>query len=278
MANVKNVKNSQYYVQVIQELKERCNERNEDFCFDVTQTRQKFKRCVTLCRNAVMKVKTASGIKRFQEDKELGNWFGKLLPLISSMENCQPQQSIEPGQSQMDSPVENDAEVDDEKSDEEENPVTPDSSDSLASTPSGGSSSKSKKRKSHVPIPTVRKKSLKTETILGEIKEIVQSLKTLSSENLPKDILEFLKEESRRQSERDNAFFQLMTNYLQPNPPTQSMYQPPQQYPHINNNPPPADYGFRYGMTNMRPASAAYSKQDTTQQSYTSQIMGPNYP
>ena len=45
MANVKNVKNSQYYVQVIQELKEHCNERNEDFCFDVTQTRQKFKRC-----------------------------------------------------------------------------------------------------------------------------------------------------------------------------------------------------------------------------------------
>ena len=147
MTNVKNVKNSQYYVQVIQELKERRNERNEDFCFDVTQTRQKFKRCVNLCRNAVMKVKTASGIKRFQEDKELGNWFGKLLPLISSMENCQPQQSIEPGQSQMDSSAENDAEIDDEKSDEEENPVTPDSSDSLASTPSGGSSSKSKKKK-----------------------------------------------------------------------------------------------------------------------------------
>ena len=43
--------------------------------------------------------------------------------------------AIEPGQSQMDSPAENDAEVDDEKSDEEKNPVTPDSSDSLASTP-----------------------------------------------------------------------------------------------------------------------------------------------
>ena len=259
MTNVKNVKNSQYYVQVIQELKERCNERNEDFCFDVTQTREKFKRCVTLCRNAVMKVKPASGIKRFQEDKELGNWFGKLLPLISSMENCQPQQSIEPGQSQMDSSAENDTEVDDEKSDEEENPVTPDSSDSLASTPSGGLSLKPRKRKSYVPTPTVRKKSLKTETVLGEIKETVQSSKTLSSENSLKDILEFLKEESRRLSERDNAFFQLMTNFLQPNPPTHSMYQPP-QCPHTNNNPPPADYGFRYGMTNMRPASAAYSK------------------
>jgi len=44
-----------------------------------------------------MKVKTSSGIKRFQEDKDLGTWFGKLLPIISSMDNCQPEQAIEPG-------------------------------------------------------------------------------------------------------------------------------------------------------------------------------------
>ena len=46
-----------------------------------------------------MKVKTSSGIRRFPEDKELGNWFAKLLPVISSMGNCQPQQAIEPGSS-----------------------------------------------------------------------------------------------------------------------------------------------------------------------------------
>ena len=45
-----------------------------------------------------MKVKTSSGIiKRFQEDKKLGSWFRELLPIVSSMDNCQPQQSIEPG-------------------------------------------------------------------------------------------------------------------------------------------------------------------------------------
>ena len=26
----------------------------------------------------------------FQEDKELGSWFGSLLPIISLMDNCQP--------------------------------------------------------------------------------------------------------------------------------------------------------------------------------------------
>ena len=44
-----------------------------------------------------MKVKTSSGLKRSQEDKELGSWFGELLPIASSMDNCQPQQAIEPG-------------------------------------------------------------------------------------------------------------------------------------------------------------------------------------
>ena len=44
-----------------------------------------------------MKVKTSSGLKRSQEDKELGSWFGELLPIISSTDNCQPQQAIEPG-------------------------------------------------------------------------------------------------------------------------------------------------------------------------------------
>ena len=37
-----------------------------------------------------------NAIKRFQEDKKLGSWFGKLLPIISSMDNRQPQQTIEP--------------------------------------------------------------------------------------------------------------------------------------------------------------------------------------
>ena len=99
MTNVKNVKNGQYYDKVIEELKERCSEREEEFTFNGAQTRQKFKRCISIIiiRDQVMKVKTSSAIKRFQEDKELGSWFGKLLPIISSMDNCQPQQVIEPG-------------------------------------------------------------------------------------------------------------------------------------------------------------------------------------
>ena len=45
----------------------------------------------------MMKVKTWSGIKHFQQDKEIGSWFGKLLPSLSSMDICQSQQAIERG-------------------------------------------------------------------------------------------------------------------------------------------------------------------------------------
>ena len=92
-----NVKNGEYYVKVIAEMNTRCESRGETYSYDVKQTRQKFKRCATICRGALLKVKNASGIKRFQEDKELGQWFNKLMPVVGSMDSCQPEQAIEPG-------------------------------------------------------------------------------------------------------------------------------------------------------------------------------------
>ena len=96
LANVKNVKNGQYYDKVTEELKEISSEREEEFPFNVAQTRQTFKRCINICRDIVMKVKTSCGVKRFQDHKELGSWCGELLPIISLMNYCQPQQAIEP--------------------------------------------------------------------------------------------------------------------------------------------------------------------------------------
>ena len=42
-ANLKNVTNSRYYEQVIQELKERCDARWEEYNFDVSRKWGKFK-------------------------------------------------------------------------------------------------------------------------------------------------------------------------------------------------------------------------------------------
>ena len=71
--NTKNVKNSEIYKKVIEIMK--CERNHENFEFDVKQTRDKFKRCMRLCRQASLKIKTDSGIKRFQESKGYGVWF-----------------------------------------------------------------------------------------------------------------------------------------------------------------------------------------------------------
>ena len=96
LTNTKNVKNGVYYDQVITELKKRYEEREEEFLYNAPQTRSKFKRCVSICRKAALTIKTASGIKRFQEEKEFGPWFQKLYEVVRTMDNCQPEQSIEP--------------------------------------------------------------------------------------------------------------------------------------------------------------------------------------
>ena len=62
LTNVKNSKNSQYYQEVMDELKDRCKQRDRIFTYDPNQTRQKIKRCVSICREAALKIKTASGI------------------------------------------------------------------------------------------------------------------------------------------------------------------------------------------------------------------------
>ena len=166
LTNVKNVKYGQHYSKVNAEIKEKCKVRDEQYVFNVAQTRQKFKRCITMCRNAVMKVKTSSGIRRFQEDKELGNWFAKLLPVISSMENCQPQQAIEPGSN---SPEINEANKESNIDEVNGNEASPDSASSSSSTSS--TKAKTGKRKSFVPTPANGKKSKgQTESLLCELK------------------------------------------------------------------------------------------------------------
>ena len=66
------------------------------FEYDAKQAREKFKRCIGICKDAAIKIKTASGIIRFQEDKEYGTSFNKLFNVMKSTANCQPEQSIEP--------------------------------------------------------------------------------------------------------------------------------------------------------------------------------------
>ena len=61
----------------------------------VGQTREKFERCIAMCKEAALTMKTASGIKCFQDEKSLGKWFNILLPLLQSRVSCQPEQGVD---------------------------------------------------------------------------------------------------------------------------------------------------------------------------------------
>eukprot|EP00794_Sanderia_malayensis_P006289 gene6289-7011_t len=103
--NVKNQKNAEIYEKVLKELKKRLSARNEECNYTVIQLRNKFKKTVSECKKAALVMKTASGIKRFQEEKNYGAWFNQLFALVKTRESCQPDQAIEPGEQSLNSSV-----------------------------------------------------------------------------------------------------------------------------------------------------------------------------
>ena len=211
--------------------------RGEEIPFNVAQTRQKFKRCINICRDAVMKVKTSSGIKRFQEDKELGSWFGKLLPNISSMDNCQPKQAIESGRK---APETNSEEASPEESHHDDDVCEEEASPGSSSRSSDRTSSRKRK---YVSTPASRKK---LETII--------TLKTIASDTSFKDALDFLKEKTQRQAARDDVFLKIMGALVQqPHLVVTSPVIPPMSEPRNQ---------FRYGITNFRTNSSMVSSME----------------
>ena len=56
---------------------------------------------MSICKNGLLTVRTASGIKRFQDEKQFGKWFDQLLQLMKSRASCRPCEAIEPGSSHM---------------------------------------------------------------------------------------------------------------------------------------------------------------------------------
>ena len=94
--NSKNQKNSEVYQKVLNELKKRTEARDEDFPFTVKQLRTKCKKVVGQCKKAALVMRTASGIKRFQDENGYGAWFNQLFALVKTRDSCQPEQAIEP--------------------------------------------------------------------------------------------------------------------------------------------------------------------------------------
>ena len=97
--NTKNQKNGPIYVKILEELEARALARGKKFSFAVNQLRTKFKKCISCCKQAALTVKTATGIRRFQEDRGYGNWFNASFEVVKRRGSCQPELALEPSSS-----------------------------------------------------------------------------------------------------------------------------------------------------------------------------------
>ena len=92
----KTSKSNQYYQPVTDELKGWSKQMGSTLTYDLNQARQKFKRWVSICREAALKIKTASGIQSFLNGTKYGSCFKKLFEFVMSMDNCQHDQVVQP--------------------------------------------------------------------------------------------------------------------------------------------------------------------------------------
>ena len=192
LTNTKNTKNAICYEQVIAELKKRLEER-EVFNFNTKKTRSKLKRCVSLCRKADLTIKTSSGIKRFQEQKYFGSWFQKLFQVVCTMDNCHPEQSIEPHVSNK----ENDNPLDDTElgfslsADDEGGKNAEDDS-------TGNAGGHGKKKRKNQFVPDIKSKKTRKDHLQRTVSDISKTLGDLTQalkDSSSNELVTFLKEE-----------------------------------------------------------------------------------
>lgn len=180
--NTKNQRNGELYGEILKEVKARASARGENFNFSVNQLRSKFKKCVCVCKQAALTQKTATGIKRFQEDQGFGKWFTALFEVVKTRESCQPDLALEPSASPSPSDLSGECVDDSAKEKELFVPV------------------KAKRRQSS-------KERLDTATIeaLTLVKEAVQNDPT-------KELISFMKEEMEKSRQHELKLFQLLLN------------------------------------------------------------------
>ena len=94
--NTKNQQKRKVYEKVLNELKSRAQGKGSSVPFTVAQVRPKFKKCISEYKKAALTIKTAAGVKRFQDDKNYGIWFDRLFELVKTRYSCRPDLATEP--------------------------------------------------------------------------------------------------------------------------------------------------------------------------------------
>ena len=174
--NTKNQQNGKLYESILKELKKRALERGEQITFSPSQLRTKFKKCVPECKKAALTIKTATGIKRFQNSKNYGLWFNQLFAAVKTRDSCQPEQALEPSK----------APRKDEKSGENKN-------------------SEKDHERLFVPVKGSAKKKKPDNSA-----EAVKLLKQIAENDHSKNVIDSLRDEMEKSREHELKLFQMM--------------------------------------------------------------------
>ncbi|XP_065070680.1 uncharacterized protein LOC135695495 [Rhopilema esculentum] len=203
--NMPKASNAEVYRNIVKDMNSRCQERGKTFTLSLCQTRNKFKKLMSICKSALLTMKTASGIKRFQDDKQFGSWFHVLTQIMKSRPSCQPDQGIEPGSYSTNLSDQTGLAYDDIINTASPSPSTSsDGSNSLdSSTPKPG--------KIYVPIKS-KKVSKKSASNEGVINEILTQIKTVIDykQNSIAELTSFFKEENERARQHELELFKVM--------------------------------------------------------------------
>ena len=191
---------------MLNELKSRAEGKGSSVPFTVAQVRAKFKKCISECKKAALTIKTAAGVKHFQDDN-YGVWFDRLFELVKTRDSCRPDLATEP---LMNVPVTDcNDDVDSENQDlDKDHPST------QPFVPVKTAPKKRKRKGDNTEIPT----------------ESVNLLKTAVENGASKDVLVFLKEdiEKSREHEQITVYPRRVTAaiFLSPRAVVQSLYAP----------------------------------------------------
>ena len=209
--NTKCQRNGEIYEEILTELKERASARGKELKFSVKQLRTKFKKCVSDCKQAALTIKTATGIKRFQEDRGLGNWFKPLFAVVQTRDSCQPDQAIEPSSLEQSTSSEKSSKsADADKSLQDDLENNEDSEGGLF-------------------IPVKKRKEKPKEKLATAVMEAAELVKEVCNNDPTKELIRFLREEMNKSREHELKMIQLLT---QPNLGSASFQQPSFQAMH----------------------------------------------
>ena len=225
--NTKTQQNGKVYEKVLKELKSRSDGKVKSVPFTVGQVRTRFKKCISECKKAALTIKTATGVKRFQDEKNYGVWFDRLFELVKTRDSCRPDLATEPLINVSVTDCNDDV-------DNEEQDLAKDHPSAQL----------------FVPVKTAPKKRKRRGDNTEILTEAVNLLKMAVENDASKEMLAFLKEDIEKSREHELKLFKLLCTQDKVQQPT--VYPPAPSYnPYIPPVTPPFGTGVMRGYARM---------------------------